>query len=205
MRIATAALLVVLCSPFAATAQEAGRLLAVQQRKFRLQHELDVGAMFEPVDAFSKGLGGEGAYVLHLNDEWSWEILRGGYAVRLDTGLQKQLERDFGVAPTAFEALKWWAASALDWAPVYGKFALRNASLVHAEALLTVGGIFGRFTSSYLAGPEIGVGVRVFLSQRLSVRFDARDALFINPGGSNKVKNLVFLTLSLSINMGGAD
>ena len=102
-----------LLSPFGARAQEAGRLLAVQQRKFNLTHELMVGGTFEPQDAFSKGLAPELAYIYHLDDAWSWEVLRGGYLAQLATGLRTQLERDFGVSPNALDSLQYYASSSM--------------------------------------------------------------------------------------------
>ena len=191
-----------LATPLAAAAQETGQLVAIQQRKFRLAHELDVGGMFEPLDAYSKGLAAEGAYTIHFDDAFSWEVLRGGYLARIDTGLRAQLQNQFGVEPTAFDNLQYYASTSALYSPLYGKFALRNASLVHVEAFVTGGGVFGRFTSFYAAGPELGVGTRVFLSQAVSVRFDARDAYFI---GGHQTKNVLLLSLGLSINLGGND
>ncbi len=203
--LACAGALALLFCAQAARAQEAtadaGRLLAVQQRHFRMNQELVIGGMFEPLDAFSKGLAPEGAFVWHLSDEWAWTVLRGGYAFRLDTGLKKQLERDFGVAPTAFEELNYYLSTSIDWSPVYGKFALRNAKLIHAEALVSLGGSFARFTSSFAAGPEIGAGIRVFATPRMSVRLDVKDALY----RETTWKNVLFISLSLGINLGGAD
>ncbi len=184
-------------------AQESGQLVAIQQRKYRLSHELEIGGMFEPLDAFSKGLAPEGSYTLHFNDDWGWEILRGGYVARIDTGLQQQLLNEFGVAPTKFESLQYYASSNIVFAPLYGKFALRNASLVHLEAFMTLGGMFGHFTTVSAAGPELGVGLRVFLSRAVSVRFDARDTYFIGRGVDQR--NKLFLSLGLSLNLGGND
>jgi len=190
--------------PLAASAQEAGRLVAIQQRKYRMANELVIGGMFEPLDAFSKGLAAEGAFLFHFNDDWAWEILRGGYVQRLDTGLRTQLLRDFGVVPTATPALKFYAGSALQWSPLYGKFALSNSSLIHLEAFVTFGGVLGFFNSAgddKRAGPELGVGTRLFLNQTVSVRFDARDAYFF----AATRQNVLFFSLGLSINLGGND
>jgi|GEM_PF-1700387 len=188
----------------AASAQDAGRLLAIQQRKYQLNHELLLGGMVEPQDAFSKGVAVEGGYIWHFSDLWSWEVLRGGYVAQLDTGLKTQLLRDFGTDPTQFESLQYYASSSLTYAPLYGKFALRNSSLIHAEAFLNFGAAFGRFTSSYQAGPEVGVGARVFLSQALSLRFDVRDAVFIRRKANNGVTNqALFLSFGLAIALGG--
>jgi outer membrane beta-barrel protein len=206
MKPVLAVLAIALCAPFAARgdeAQESGKLVAIQQRKFRLAHELEIGGMFAPLDAFYKGFAAEGAYTVHLDETWSWEILRGGYVGKISTGLQDQLVRDFGVVPTAFDSLQYYASTNLVFAPLYGKLALRNASVVHVEAFLTGGGAFGHFTSYYAAGPELGLGARVFLSRALSVRLDARDAFFI--AGKSKTANVLLLSLGLSINFGGND
>lgn len=185
----------------AAPAQEAGKLVAIQQRKYRLGQELTLGGVFEPQDAFTKGLAVEGAYTWHFGELWSWEVLRGGYFAQLNTPLRNQLERDFGVLPTAFETLQYSFSSSLVYTPLYGKFALRNASLVHAEAFVDFGVAGGRFTSSYAAGPEVGAGVRVFFNQRLSLRVEGRDAFYVQ----HNSKNVIFLSLGLGIALGGTD
>jgi outer membrane beta-barrel protein len=196
--------LALLAAAGAAQAQDSGKLLAIQQKKYSLVHELDIGGMFEPQDAFSKGLALEGAYTWHFGDDFSWEVLRGGYVGQLDSGLKGQLINQFGVAPTSFELLQYYVATSLMWSPLYGKFALRNASVVHAEAFVTAGGALGHFTSSFREGPELGVGLRVFLSQRLSVRFDARDAVFLHKETDGSlVKQIIFLSIGLSISLGG--
>ena len=188
----------------AARGQDDGTLLAIQQRKFQITHELDIGAVLEPQDAFDKGVAIEGAYIWHFSDFWSWEVLRAGYLAQIDTGLKSQLLNEFGTDPTQFETLQYYASSSLAYAPLYGKFALRNGSLIHAEAFVDLGAAFGRYTSSYQAGPELGVGLRVFLTQALSVRFDARDAIFLRRNNPNGVTNqAVFLSLGLAISLGG--
>src|SRR5262249_23041586 len=147
----------------------------------------------------------EGAYVWHFGDAWAWEVLRGGYVAQLDTGLKQQLVNEFGVIPTQFESLQYYVSSSLLWAPLYGKFALRNASLVHAEAFLDFGGALGHFTSSFQEGPQVGVGARVFLSQSVSLRIDARDTVFFHrktEGGF--LTQVVMLSLGLSVSLGGS-
>lgn len=206
MRHSTLALLVTLSLSTAASAQDAGKLFAIQQRKYQLNHELLLGGMVEPQDAFSKGVALEAAYIWHFTDLWSWEMLRGGYLAQLDTGLKTQLLRDFGTDPTQFESLQYYASSSLTYAPLYGKFALRNSSIVHAEAFLNFGAAFGRFTNSYQAGPELGLGARVFLSQALSLRFDVRDAIFLRRKQNGGLTNqALFLSFGLSIALGGSE
>jgi outer membrane beta-barrel protein len=203
-RLLCALLLACLAAPLAASAQESGKLVAIQQRKYRMGVELELGGMFEPIDAFSKGLAPEGSLTLHFDDDWGWEVLRGGYVARLNTSLRTQLERDFGVDPTAFDSLQYYASSNLIFSPLYGKFALRNSSLVHMQAFLSFGAAYSHFTSYYAAAPELGAGLRVFLNNTFSVRFDARDAYFFGLT-TKKQQNILFLSLGLSINFGGND
>jgi outer membrane beta-barrel protein len=203
MRLCSLVVGAALLAPLAAVAQDTGSLVAIQQRKYRLGHELEVSGMFEPLDAFTKGVAVEGSYTIHFDDAWSWEVLRGGYVGRIDTGLHQQLLNEFGVEPTLFESLQWYASSNFLYSPLYGKFALRNASVVHVEAFISIGGALGHFSTLYSGAPELGVGFRIFLSQAFSLRFDARDAYFI--GKRIDQNNKLFLSLGLSINLGGSD
>jgi outer membrane beta-barrel protein len=181
-----------------------GRLFAIQQKRYSLGYELTIGGLFEPQDAFSKGLGVEGAFTWHLGDELSWEVVRGAYLAQLDSGLKTQLQSEFGVAPTQFELLQYYLSSSLMWAPLYGKFALHNASIVHAEAFVDVGAALGRYTNQFAEGPVIGVGARVFLNQRFSVRLDARDAIFFHAQqAGSSISQAVLISLGLSVTLGG--
>jgi len=195
--------LLVLCAawPTVSEAQDDGQLVAIQQRKFTLHHELDFEGAFEPQDAFAKGLGGEVAYSYHFTDSIAWEVLRGGYLGQIPSGLQTQLSQEFAVAPTQFPLLQYYASSSLVWSPLYGKLARNNGAITHIEAFLTLGPALGRFTNSFAVGPEVGVGFRVFLTRVVSIRFDARDAYFF----SGNSKDVVFLSTGFALNMGGND
>jgi outer membrane beta-barrel protein len=199
-----------LLSAAPATAQEAGQLLAIQQRKYGIDHELSFAGSFAPLDAFQKGLAPEVAYSWHLDDQLSWEVLRAGYAFQQNTGLYDQLVRDFGVIPTAFESLRLYAKSSLLWAPLYGKFAVLNHRLVHLEGYLIAGATYGHFTGgSDRAGPEAGAGLRLFLGRRLSLRLEARDTVFLGAKKANEklvhVEQVLFFTLGLSVAFGGTE
>lgn len=180
-------------------AQNAGNYVVIQQRKFRLAHELVAGATFEPQDAFSKGLAAQLGYVWHLSDSWAWEVARAGYLTRFDTGLKDQLDEQFGVAPTRFENLRYFAGSALVYKPLYGKLAFRNASVVHVETFASIGANVGRFDTTVAVGPELGVGLRVFLSPAISLRLEVRDALYV----TRDLTNVIFLSSGLAFSFGG--
>jgi outer membrane beta-barrel protein len=187
--------------PCVSQAQDTGSLVVIQQRKFRLVHELELGASFAPLDAFTKGLGPELAYTLHFTDELGWEIIRAGYLFGLDTGLRSQLSSEFGVAPTTFETLQYYASSSVIWSPLYGKLASNNARITHVEVFFTLGPAVGRFSSSYGYGPEIGIGFRTFLNQYISWRLEARDAYLFG----SSAPEVFWVMTGFSLNLGGGN
>lgn len=181
---------------------EPGKLAAIQKRKFRMDHEIFAQAGLQPADAFYKGLGPVAGYTLHFDDVWAWEILRGGYAFRFHTGLRDQLIKDHNVAPTAIDELSWMAGSALMVTPLYGKLAFANSTVIHAEVFFVLGAAVGAFKETYKPGPQAGLGLRVYLSQYWSMRFEGRYSYFIAKKDSTGV---VDLNLGLALSLGGAD
>ncbi len=205
---ATLALLLaaVLAFPAAVKAEgdEPGQLAAVQRRKFRMDHEIFLGGGLQPLDAFYKGLGPVGGYTLHFTDVLGWEVVRGGYSFRLGSGLREQLKKDFGVAPTRFEEMEWYVGTAAMITPFYGKLALLNRAVMHAEMFILVGATLGTFTGqtpTYKPGPQAGLGLRFFLSEWISVRFDFRYHYLI----ANKPTQVIDIALGLCFNLGGTD
>src|SRR5271154_4058204 len=74
---------------------------AVQKRLFRLGLELNAGVGFLPLNAFNKGFVVEGDVMYHFTTSWAWEIAQAAYVfAQTDTGLESQLENNFGVQPT---------------------------------------------------------------------------------------------------------
>jgi outer membrane beta-barrel protein len=181
--------------------EEPGQLAAVQRRKFRMDHEIFLAAELQPLDAFYKGVGPVAGYTLHFTDVLAWEILRGGYSFRLKTGLRDQLEKDFGVLPTKFEELEWYVGTAAMITPFYGKLSLINRAVTHAEMFILVGATVGKFTDAYKPGPQAGLGLRFFLSEWISVRFDFRYHYLV----AKKPTQVIDLALGLCFNLGGTD
>lgn len=181
--------------------EQPGRLAAVQQRKFRMNHELFAAASLLPWDAFYKGVGPTAGYTIHFTDSVAWEVLRGTYSFSLPTSLREQLERDYAVAPTRFEEVRILAGSAFMFTPLYGKFSLFNRSVLHGEAYGLVGGSVARMTETYKVGPQAGLGVRLFLSESVSLRAEGRyHALF-----SNGLTHVIDVSTGLAIDFGSAD
>ena len=190
--------------PSAAVADETlepGRLAAGQRRKFRLDHELFAAGTLLPLDAFYKGIGPVASYTFHFGDAFGWEVARAGYSFRLETSLHEQLENDFKVSATEFEEAQLLLGSALVFRPLYGKLALMNSSVIHGEMFGLLGGSVMRFTRSFKPGPQAGLGFRLYLSEAISFRTEARYHLLFSGG----LTHVVEISSGFAFNLGGAD
>lgn len=183
-----------------------GTVSAVQDRAYRMQHELNLSFGVLPLDAFYKGLYAQVGYVFHFTDSFAWQVGRGAYAYAARTGLREQLERDFGVLPTAFEEVQFFVGSDVMWKPLYGKLAVLNRWVLHGEVFLLLGGTLFRFTNAFRPGVNLGGGARVFVSRYVSFRLDLTDNVVLpTGGGSTSLTNVMTLTFSLAVNFGATE
>jgi outer membrane beta-barrel protein len=209
-----ALLWLVWCLPGVAWAQSEelenpGQVSAVQERLYRMSHELTLGVGVLPLDAFYKGLMAQVGYTAHFSDSFAWQIVRAAYSYNINTGLTTQLERDFGVQPTAFQEVQYFAGSDLVWSPLYGKGSWLNHSVTRFEAFGLLGGSVINETnglsgsgSSFRPAVNVWLGFRIFSGQHVSYRLDLTDNLVIAPSG---LQNIPTLQLSLSLNFGGTE
>lgn len=183
-----------------------GAVSAVQERLYRMSHELTLGVGALPLDAFYKGLYGQVSYTYHFTDSFAWQVGRGSYSYNLNTGLRQQLERDFGVLPTAFEEVQWFAGSDLVFSPFYGKTAVLNRSVLHFEGYLIGGGTVFRFTNNFRPAVNLGLGARLFHSRWVSYRLDLTNNFVLAPGRrAGLAMNVVSLQLSAALNFGATE
>jgi outer membrane beta-barrel protein len=182
-------------------AEDTGQLAAVQHRKYREAHELQIAFVGLPLDAFYKGIGIEGGYTWHFSDRWAWEVVHAGYAYDMDTGLKTELQQQFKVAPTAFEIAKYYINSDIVLKPLYMKASFFNHTVVHGEIFVLGGGGIFDMSSGLHPAANLGLGLRFYLSPRVSVRVDARDnGVFI--GGTTGLKQVLAFSLGLSFDFG---
>ncbi len=183
-----------------------GTVSAVQQRAYRMQHELNLSVGVLPLDAFYKGLYAQVGYTAHFTDTFAWQIGRAAYSYAAKTGLREQLERDFGVLPTAFDEVQFFFGSDLMWKPFYGKFSVLNRWVLHGEAFFMLGASLFKFTNVWRPGVNVGGGGRVFLNQYVSLRLDVTNNVVIPiGGGSVALTNVMTITLGLGINFGATE
>jgi outer membrane beta-barrel protein len=206
-----AILVLSLLAPLAAVAQSEelenpGTVSAVQERAYRMQHELDLSIGILPLDAFYKGLYAQVGYVFHFTDAFAWQVGRGAYVYSAHTGLREQLERDFNVLPTAFDEVQFFVGSDLMWKPFYGKLSVLNTYVVHGEVYLLLGVTVFKFTDSFRPGINLGGGGRIFISKYASIRLDLTENVVLPTGGAAKTfANVMTVTLGLGINFGGTE
>ncbi len=158
-----------------------GTAVVIQNRKFKMAHELTLQLGTQPLDAFVKGVTVSGRYTLHFDDFNAWEIAAATYALNIDTGLKDQLINNFGVQPEALPTLQLVFDSNYVMKPFYGKLALFNRTLIYAELFL-VGGltITSWSDGSFRPGPDFGAGLRFFITEWFSIRTDIRHAVVFN-------------------------
>lgn len=185
-----------------------GTVSAVQERAYRLQHELSLSLGVLPLDAFSKGIFAQVGYTFHFSDVFAWQVGRGSYNYNAKTGLREQLERDFNVLPTnpAFNEIQFFIGSDLMWKPFYGKLSVVNKWVVHGEAYLLLGATVFRFTDAFRPGVSLGAGARVFITKFASARLDVCENVVLPSGaGAKTFSNVMTITLGLGINFGGTE
>lgn len=174
--------------------EESDKLPAVQNRLYRMEHELSLGVGVLPVDAFTKGAAFNGGYAWHINDLWAAEA-RFTYMRNLKTSLRDKLENNFGEPPSKFPTLLFYGELGAHFKPIYGKLSALNRSLIYGEIYLYLGAVVARMDGGTATddepqgkGPRMafggapGFGLRGYLSKYFSLRFDFRYLLLYSAG-----------------------
>jgi len=195
-------LVVALAVPFPALAQspEGERVFAIQNRRHLMAHEFAGAVGVLPMDAFFKGVTFSGSYTYHFTELIGWEMVHGIYSREVATGLEEDLETNFGVRPTEHEGWDYAIGSSFVFKPLYGKIAAANRSVIHHEVFLVAGPSAAHLPAGFSYGPSLGLGLRFFASRLLSIRFDVREMVHF---GGGDIRNDVWLALGVAFNVGG--
>jgi outer membrane beta-barrel protein len=163
-----------------------------------------------PVDPYFKGLTGTFGYTVHLSDNWAWEVAQLSYAYNLETSLYRKLvhiSNAGGRDAPEIPAIQWVAASHLVLKPLYGKEAVFNTRVLHLEAFLEAGpAVVGMTGAAHKLdlGVDVGAGLRVWLSEAWSTRFDLGEMVFFHrENASTRVRQALTLRLGLALTFGG--
>ena len=159
-----------------------GRVIAVQVRKFRMNHELTVGGAFLPLDAFYKFFGVSFQYVLHFTDLWAWEAVHFTLCkyLQVSTGLEKELNDNWDASITNVKKVDFMLDSNLMFKPLYGKMVLFDGLTVNLETYFLTGVGMQQWNGDPYPSVNLGVGMRAFFNNRLSVRIETRDYVYMD-------------------------
>ena len=184
-----------------------GYAVVIQQRRFKLAHEFSLSGSVLPMNAYYKGWAGTFRYTLHFGDFQGWEIVGLTYSQNLETGLREEIFQWRAEPESAeFDALQVLMESNYILKPAYAKLALFNSTIVYSELFFNVGGGVAKYVSSWRPGIDYGVGLRFFVVEWFSVRFDIRHYLFLNgipfvmPNAG--IDNILFFAAGGSFNVG---
>ena len=188
---------------------EGGRIYAVQKKGTRYKHELHGAVGVLPMDAFYKGVAFGAGYTYRFSNHFGWEVLQGLFSANIDTGLKGNLQDIFNVEPTAFREVKLLVNSNLVFVPIYGKVSWMNRKVIRMECFVTGGPGIAQYKSYRRVGASgyseksdiyfsanFGIGLRLFMNKRLSVRLDLRDYMNFVDG----VDNAAYFGLALGWN-----
>src|SRR5688572_17448679 len=153
---------------------DAGEVIAVEDRPYRMVHEFTVTAGVLPIDALYTGLTLSGSYTLHLTDLWAWEAVSFHYSANVGTGLDVTLAERWSVAPTSNPEIRYIIGSHAVLTPLFGKIALFNDSIIYASTFFALGGGVANYTTGFRPMGSFGPGIRVFFGQIVSTRLDVR-------------------------------
>jgi outer membrane beta-barrel protein len=183
-------------------------LPAVQNRKYRVEHELAAGIGTLPTDPYTKGLSLNGAYAWHLSDLWGIEA-NFSWIVNFTTSLRDKLEGNFSVPDQRFARFKMFGQLGGLFKPLYGKLALLNDRQVYGELFLSLYGVVaqmdgGRRTDTETRGKgqrlafgaSPGFGIRGFISRYFSARLNLNWLIVVAESG--EVHTPLFINLQFA-------
>ena len=188
----------------------------VQNRSHQLHNELYLGGALLPSDAFNKEGGAVFGIVHHFNDLFAWEILHAHAYLDWPSGLRTQLQDNFGYPSQRFAVLRYVVDTNFVVSPIYAKLSLLNHNLAYLQLFALVGAgagiVYGGEPDPGSTDPgqgphaavlfDVGIGVRLWLSQRWSMRYDLREYVSIDTATSS-VSLPLFMSLSFAVSLGG--
>lgn len=182
---------------------QSGKVIAVQDRPFRLAHEFTASAGVLPMDAFYTGLSLGAAYTLHLTELLSWEAISVHYSSNVDKGLDDELLERWSVEDTDQPEIQYMVSSHVLFTPLYGKLTLLNESIVNVSTYIAVGGGAIHYQNEgFRPHFSVGPGLRFLFGQVVSTRLDARS--IVAPDFLGGADYILHVTASVSFNFGSA-
>jgi outer membrane beta-barrel protein len=139
------------------------------------RHEMTAFGGYYVSDLFSSTWSVGGAYTYHMAEDTAVEF--GFHYTHANADVIRAIEEDRGVILDDDYASVRFAESLLLWSPIYGKFRL-GGTIMRFDIHLDAGvGVVDSPTSRGAAGVG-GIGVKLFVTEAIAFRIDARDHVF---------------------------
>lgn len=186
---------------------EMREVAVLQKRLYRKEdrHEFSLYTGVIPNDDFYSYYPIGARWDFYFAEDFGTEVW-GSYLIRTASGLESFLEANFNnsLLVDVPQSLQWLAGANFLWSPIHGKIGFFTDKLAHFDVHLAFGvGAIG--TTVREPGGEkgkvdisgnIGLGMRFYLSEDISVRFDYRQFFYPAEGGG--LSHPAELTLAFS-------
>jgi len=192
--------------------------VVIQNRAFKMAHELTLEAGLLPLDAYYKGVTGTLRYTWHFSEFQALELINITYSYDWNTRLKESLINEFGAMSDDYAFREAVLIADIDYVlkPFYGKMALFNRLIVRSEFYLNVGPAYILYLPSSIMftglshrpGLNYGAGIRLFAAEWFSVRVDLRHYIVFAVDGvlqdppRFEIDNVLYLGLGGSFNIG---
>jgi hypothetical protein len=170
--------------------------LNIQRRSYDPSHELNIGIGTLPTDPYHAGYTAQLDYTFHMNQIFAFSTF-GAYNLSFDKHLKDEVRAQrIATLPTldAFPEIEFFGGASLLYRPLYGKLATDLGTTQHVEFFLH-SGICAAWVldvpkpelqlkePALLLGGHFGLGIRLWLNPQASLRFDAKEMLYVAPQG----------------------
>lgn len=129
----------------------------------------------------------------HITDEWAVGAEYVKYFGKMSS-LASSIGDQYQVYPEK-HLMDFYAGANAQYTPLFGKFLLFGGPIVHWDTFLMAGGGVTRSTGRNRITGEVGLGIRVALTQFMTFNVELRDYMFTEPfhDSTGFVNNVVFV------------
>jgi outer membrane beta-barrel protein len=177
----------------------AGRRKGVQRRDFLKRHRFELSGLggFYASDALSSTYSYGGALAFYPSEDFGVELLvtRSPVQFRFEEPFSA-FDREQHFSP----GNAWQGIFSLLWSPIHGKLKFSDEKIVHADIFAVLGA--GRTFHETVMGLtwEAGLGLKLYLSRFVTLRFDVRDFLLPQEVlGQGRITNNVTVLAGVSL------
>ncbi len=195
--LAVAAVVVSVAPSASADEKEQRKVHVLEQRPFLHALRLEVLPHFGYTvnEVLYQYLQVNGSLRFHITEEWS---VGGSYSHYFadSTSTFDQIQDEFELFPEK-SFIRWYAGGEAIWTPIYGKAIVFGSWIMHWSAFFTAG---AGVTKTQAEGAQVtgtlGLGVRVFLTDWLTLNLELKDHIYTEPfkSGRTLMNNVVMFT-----------